>query len=38
VAAMRFNIMNIEFLDHVGREFEQIHSRKRGVSVAIVRA
>ena len=38
MAAVRLNIMNIEFRDDMSRKFEQVHPWKRGVAVAIVGA
>ncbi len=38
MAAVRLNVVNVEFRDDVGREFEKIHSGKSGVAIAIVGA
>src|SRR5271157_1952353 len=38
MTAVRLNVVNIEFRNDVGREFEQVHSGKSGVAIAVVGA
>jgi hypothetical protein len=38
MAAVRLNVVNIEFCDDMSREFEEVHSRKGGIAIAIVGA
>lgn len=38
MAAVWLNVVNVEFSDDMGWEFEEIHSRKAGIAVAIVGA
>jgi hypothetical protein len=38
MAAVRFNVVNVEFDDDVSGKFEEIHPRKSGVAIAIVGA
>src|SRR5271168_4450699 len=38
VAAMRLNVMNVKFRDDMSWKFEEVHSGKAAIAVAIVRA
>jgi len=38
VTVVRLNVMNFEFLGHVSRKVEEVHSRQAAIAIAIVRA